>query len=511
MLAAYGKSKGEMPVPQATATLDIKSPAPRGNGHIHFPVFLTARSEDLLRKRGGSLVLDIKGTPRSHMKRLANATWVGLIVLLWTTSALCAADAPVGQGAEPWLKSYEGPTRNDVDATTLKGKVLCGYQGWFNTPGDGAGFGWTHWGVGLDRPGGGRFVVDLWPDVSEYDSADLTDVPGLKMPDGSPARLYSAYRDGPVQVHFKWMRDYGIDGVFLSRFIGEAASPNRARHVNMVLAHVREGAHRQGRVWAMMLDLSTGRNASTKMVTDDWKFLCDQVKVREDSRYLHNEGKPVVLLWGLGFKDRPWSPAQGEELVRFFKDDPKYGGVYLIGGIDPSWRTLRGGSRNDPEWAKVYRSFDAISPWDAGRYHDDASMDRHRKAVWEGDLAELKPARKGYMPTAFPGFSWDNLKRRPPGTTGIPRRKGEFYWRQFAIFRELGVQTVFVGMFDEVDEGTAIYKVTNDPPLGPHFATYEGLPSDYYLRLTGAATQMMRGDKPLSAQIPADLSEAVKK
>jgi len=29
-------------------------------------------------------------------------------------------------------------------------------------------------------------------------------------------------------------------------------------------------------------------------------------------------GKPVVMLWGLGFKDRPWTPGQGEELIRFF-------------------------------------------------------------------------------------------------------------------------------------------------------------------------------------------------
>ena len=55
--------------------------------------------------------------------------------------------------------------RADVDATTLDGKVLCGYQGWFNTPGDGTDFGFTHWGQGLDRPGGGRFTVDMWPDV----------------------------------------------------------------------------------------------------------------------------------------------------------------------------------------------------------------------------------------------------------------------------------------------------------------------------------------------------------
>ena len=130
------------------------------------------------------------------------------------------------------------------------------------------------------------------------------------MPDGSPARLYSAFRKGPVLLHYKWMRQYGIDGVFVSRFVGEAASPTRSRHVNPVLASVREGCHREGRVWAMMLDLSMGRNATTAMVMNDWKFLCDKVKVREDSRYLHHQGKPVVLLWGLGFKDRPWTPGR---------------------------------------------------------------------------------------------------------------------------------------------------------------------------------------------------------
>jgi hypothetical protein len=345
----------------------------------------------------------------------------------------------------------------------------------------------------------------MWPDVTEYDPQDLCEVPGLKMPDGSPARLYSAFRKGPVLLHCQWMRQYGIDGVFLSRFIGEAANPRRARHVNTVLTHIREGCHREGRVWALMLDLSMGRGATTAAVINDWKFLCDQVKVREDARYLHHQRKPVVLLWGLGFKDRPWTPEQAEELIAFFKNDKKYGDVYLIGGVDPYWRTRGGASRPEEAWAKVYRTFDALSPWDAGRYRDDASMDRVRKAVWEGDLAELKDTGKGYMPTAFPGFSWDNLRRAQPGSTQIPRRKGEFYWRQFAIFRTLGIRTVFVGMFDEVDEGTAIYKVSNQPPVGKHFVTYEGLPADWYLKLTGAATQMIRGDTPLAEKIPVRL------
>ena len=291
------------------------------------------------------------------------------------------------------------------------------------------------------------------------------------------------------------MREYGIDGVFLSRFEGETADPARLRHINTVLANVREGCHREGRVWAMMLDLSMEKKeATTALVENDWKFLCDVAKARDDSRYLHEKGKPVVMLWGLGFRDRPWSAEQAAELISFFKNDPKYGGVYLIGGVDPYWRTLAGGSRDDIAWAKVYRSFDAISPWDAGRYRDDASMDHVRKAVWEPDCVETKRLGMGYMPTAFPGFSWDNLRKTKPGTTQIPRRGGEFYWRQFAIFRELNIRSVFVGMFDEVNEGTAIYKVSNSIPAGKYFVTYEGLPSDWYLKLTGAASRMIRGD-----------------
>ncbi|HWD21400.1 MAG TPA: hypothetical protein VHB20_19190 [Verrucomicrobiae bacterium] len=393
-----------------------------------------------------------------------------------------------------------------VDATTLNGKVLCGYQGWFNTPCDGEGSDFGHWGHGLGGPDG-HFVVDMWPDVSEYAPEDLCAVPGLKMPDGAEAKLYSGSALGPALRHCQWMREYGIDGVFVSRFEGETLSPQRLRHINHVLENVREGCHREGRVWAMMLDVTMGPGATTATVINDWKFLCDTEKVRDDSRYLHQNGKPVVLLWGLGFTDRPWTPAQGEELIRFFQDDPRYGGVYLLGGIDPGWRTLRGGSRTDPAWARVYRMFDAISPWDAGRYRDEASMDRVRTNSWEGDLAELKPLGKGYMPTAFPGFSWDNLRRKAPGTTTIARRKGEFYWRQFAIFRELGIRSVFVGMFDEVNEGTAIYKVANATPAGQNFVTYEGMPSDWYLRLTGAATRMIRGEAPLSQHIPSALTD----
>jgi hypothetical protein len=78
----------------------------------------------------------------------------------------------------------------------------------------------------------------------------------------------------------------------------------------------------------------------------------------------------------------------------------------------------------------------------------------------------------------------------------IPRLKGRFFWSQIAAAKRAGADMLYVAMFDEVDEGTAIFKVTNSPPVGEgvQFVTYEGLPSDHYLRLTGFAGKIIRGE-----------------
>ena len=52
---------------------------------------------------------------------------------------------------------------------------------------------------------------------------------------------------------------------------------------------------------------------------------------------------------------------------------------------------------------------------------------------------------------------------------------------------------VYQAMFDEVDEGTAIFKCTDDPPVGKSkFITYEGLPNDHYLWLVGQGREFIR-------------------
>ena len=60
-------------------------------------------------------------------------------------------------------------------------------------------------------------------------------------------------------------------------------------------------------------------------------------------------------------------------------------------------------------------------------------------------------------------------------------------------------------MFDEMDEGTCIFKVDDNPPSSAEsqFTNYEGLPNDYYLWLTGKAREALRGEITLTSAQPA--------
>jgi hypothetical protein len=79
---------------------------------------------------------------------------------------------------------------------------------------------------------------------------------------------------------------------------------------------------------------------------------------------------------------------------------------------------------------------------------------------------------------------------------------GVFLWKQFYAAAQLGLDMVYVAMFDEVDEGTAIFKVSNTPPTQAYFVTYDGWPADWYMRLTAAGTAMLVGEKPVTNSIP---------
>lgn len=420
-----------------------------------------------------------------------------------------AVEAPLAPDAR--VDASEAPLEAVVDATTLERKMLFGYQGWFLCAGDGSPVNaWTHWfrnGVASAA----NLTFDLWPDTSEL-GADELFATELASADGTPARLYSAYTPKTVARHFAWMRENGIDGVALQRFLSEVQDPRFFAVRNHVAENVRAGAEAEGRVFAVEYDLSSVDEAHlVAWLEADWKYLVDTLKVTSSPRYLKDGGKPVLYVWGLGFGDRPVTAADAATLIDWLTKsaDPQYR-VTIVGGVPAHWRTLDGDSKTDPAWGPVYRSLDVISPWTVGRYADDAGVDAYRASSLAPDLAAANAAGKRYMPVVFPGFSWHNLNSATGAPLNqIPRRGGRLYWRQVWNALDAGATMLKTAMFDEVDEGTAMFKVAPSAAQQPAGATFvpldadgQALPSDFYLRLGGAATSALRGTRPLSAMLP---------
>jgi hypothetical protein len=416
---------------------------------------------------------------------------VVLTYIFFGTLFAAEADGP--------LIPYTGPSTDGVDRTTLTGKVMTGYQGWFNCEGDGANLGWTHWAHDLFKPlGPGNVSVDLWPDVTELTPAERFPT-GFTHPDGKAAEVFSSFHRETVLRHFRWMREYGIDGAFVQRFANGLKNKILRHHKDVVLANCREGANREGRAYAVMYDLSGIRAGETSAVMEDWLLLREKMEIGQDPAYLHHRGKPLVALWGIGFHDdRKYTLTECYELVGFFKAE----GCSVMIGTPTGWRDLDRDALPDPALHGILRLADVVSPWTVGRYRNPEQVARHAETVWKPDLAWCVQEKLDYLPVVFPGFSWHNLNPKSP-VGDIPRLGGEFLWSQFTAAKAAGAEMIYVAMFDEVDEGTAIFKCTNEPPTGSDpFLTYEGLPPDHYLWLTGEGGRLFRGEIKATEVLP---------
>mgnify|MGYP006969368937 CR=1 FL=1 len=435
-------------------------------------------------------------TSTAHPVAASRAFDFAICMLLFCgiLTSLKGADA-----ADP-LTPYTGPSVRGVDTSTLTGKVMTGYQGWFNCEGDGAELGWTHWARNKNKPfGPGNVTVDLWPDVSEH-GADELFANGFKLADGSPAKVFSSHNRATVLRHFQWMREYGIDGAFVQRFANGLRNDAGRHHKDVVLAHAREGANREGRAYAVMYDLSGLPAGGVAQVLDDWKMLRERMRMGEDPAYLRHRGKPLVAVWGVGFNDdRKYSLAECRALVEALKAN----GCSVMLGVPTGFRSLERDSTRDAALHDVLLLADVISPWTVGRYRNPKEAARHGEKTWAPEVAWCRERSVEFLPVVFPGFSWHNLNPEA-ALDQIPRLKGEFLWSQFTAAKTAGATMIYVAMFDEVDEGTAIFKCTNEPPAGDEpFLTYEGLPSDHYLWLTGQGGRLLRGEIPMSETSPA--------
>ena len=381
--------------------------------------------------------------------------------------------------------------------TSYKGLVMAGYQGWFNTPEDGANRKWNHYAGkgGKFEPGSCKF--DLWPDMDEYKQKYKTP---FQFANGQPAYLFSSYDESTVDLHFKWMKEYGIDGVFLQRFVVTLSSEKGRNHSDKVLRSVLKAAKKYDRTVAIMYDLSGMKAEQYSIVEEDWKHIINDFEINNPKKYknyLFHNGKPLVAIWGIGFNDnRKYGFEEANKIVDFLKAPSQYGNCAIHLGVPARWRELKTDATEDPQLHTIIRKADIVHPWFVGRYKDNKSYTRFKNLIRE-DIAWCKENKIDYVPTVFPGFSWYNMKKDTPSDM-IPRNKGNFFWMQIAGAIESGAEMIYIAMFDEIDEATAIFKCSHEVPVGESkFLPIENeVKTDHYLWLSGMAKKM------LSKQIP---------
>ena len=387
--------------------------------------------------------------------------------------------------SDPAAKTTESMSR--VRFKSIRNLVMAGYQGWFNTPEDGAGLGWKHFEKEKEfKPG--KCTIDLWPDVSEYEKTYET---AFKLPDETPAKVFSSYDASTTDLHFKWMKQYGIDGVFMQRFVVSIRNQKGKDNYNKILNNAVLSAEKYDRAICLMYDLSGMEAGEEDILIRDWKELCEKYKLvsRNNNHYVYHHGKPLVAVWGIGFNDRrKYGYEQVKKIIDFLKSE----GCSILVGVPTHWRTLTIDAVFDTRLLELVKQADIVHPWLVGRF-DNNTYEPYRKSI-EEDIKWCKANGKDYMPVLFPGFSWHNMKKDAPQNM-IPRLGGRFFWKQVKGAVDAGAESLYLAMFDEIDEGTAFFKCTNTPPVGESsFITYEGEAPDHYLWLAGEAAKYLRGE-----------------
>lgn len=450
---------------------------------------------------------------------------------------------------------------------TYRGLIMAGYQGWFGCPGDGSEMtvwdnqAWYHYRESEQfRPGVLRNSIDFWPDMTEYEVQYTPGVDGpadrsskFVYPNGELATVFSSFDESSVLLHFRWMQEYGLNGVFMQRFLGEVINNEQHKnHFDKVLESAMKGSNLYERAISVMYDL-TGANAAmmSGMVADAQEIMNKfQLKNRTVQKfYLHENDKPLLALWGIGFNDSNHPKAT---VAKPYIDQLKEQGWSIMLGCPAYWREGGNDCVSGAEHTaliELIKSCDAFMPWYVGRY----DYGNFSSSDWQNrikkDIAEAGTYEGVvYAPHVYPGGSDRNMHPNngldvETDNTGF-RYGGKFYWQQLYQDMLNGAQAIYVGMFDEIDEGTAIFKQLNvsDVPGNvyegdDYWVTFytnggygitnveqggsnvtwsrqasdlnvcfqgidDGLPTDYYLQLTGMAAKMLRKEVSLSAELP---------
>lgn len=406
------------------------------------------------------------------------------------------------------------PTVSSSSYSEFIGKSVVGYQAWFKT--GNATSGWNHWS-GSAPPAPNKLSFEIYPDVTEYLDTDLAQTSLANLGNGNPSKLFNSTNKTVIDTHFKWMKDYGIDGAAVQRFIGGIGgailnSPNSAA------IKIKQAAEANGRLFYICYDISsTGMEATwDDIIKFDWVYNVEQNNnLTASPAYAKVGNKPVVQLWGPGFTGKhPGTAAETIALIRFLKSR----GCYVIGGTPTYWRTntrdAKGPSQallaDQESFEKVYPEYDMISPWMPGRFKDLAGAD-NQVSTMAADKSLCDGLKIKYLPVIFPGFAWSQWNAGL--VNSAPRNGGEFMWRQALNIKKTGFNAMYFAMFDEYDEGTGIMKNATDwtmIPTDQYFLTSsaDGIwcSSDFQLRVAQATIEMLKGKKAATIKVPVPYS-----
>ncbi len=410
--------------------------------------------------------------------------------------------------------------------TSYTGLSMTGYQGWFGTPNDGGTNSFRHYnGSNGFKPGSAS--IEYWPDMREAD-VDEIHVTEFTFNEGLPATVFSSANPKTVNRHFQWMKEYGIDGAFVQRFKSDFSIRTT---LDKVMVNALEGAENNNRAIAVMYDIGANiyengtdttsvnsrRTFHVNEVFNDWKHLVDDLNITtrgDQQAYLYHNGKPMVALWGIGFPHRH-NPTGLDmqfwiELVDKFRNDPEYGGCSVLLGVPTYWR--QGGNdcitgSEHTKMMELIKNADVIMPWHTSRFNRTDMAVTYKNLV-NSDLLWCDTENVAYAPCISPG-----IREKILAGNGYEkyREGGYYFWDMAKAAVEAGSKLLYLGMFDEIDEGTQLHKINNTPPFYSNavpFATYGTDPEDHYLWLSGEVTRAMRGEFTMGSQYRMRASEA---
>jgi hypothetical protein len=313
--------------------------------------------------------------------------------------------------------------------TSYNGLVMAGYQGWFSCPADPVNAGWFHYPHN-NQVGQGNINIDFWPDMTEYEKKYKAS--DFVHPDSTQAYLFSSADSSTVDLHFRWMKEHGIDGVFVQRFVSQTVGGSGKIRVNTVLKHALKAAKKYDRAIAVMYDGGISNETDFNRISSDWKEIVADFKLFdpvENPTFLRHNGKPVFSLWGYGVSNRGFNPDWFEALCDSIKHETAKKVSVMI-GTPYYWREqISDCVTNTHYHASLKKWVDIISPWAVGRYRSNNAVSKISQTV-AADLAWCNKRCITYVPVVFPGFSWQNMKGGDNNPyDDYPRESDNFLWK----------------------------------------------------------------------------------